>query len=198
MNGAAHRIVVMADTSDSIPSIKADLLASVRMDGLEVLGWDELQPGIKQSIEMDLVSGFVMYGILIIVVSFSILNTFLMAVFERTKEFGVLLSLGGTTPVRLIKVMLTESMFITFAGLGLGIAVGGIGFTLYYAKTGISMQGGMELMKEYGLSGSLYPKLSLLSVLLGPSVIAVVTFFAALYPALRITKLKPADAVRAV
>ncbi len=102
----------------------------------------------------------------------------------------------GTTPVRLIKVMLTESMFITFAGLGLGIAVG-IGFTLYYAKTGISMQG-MELMKEYGLSGSLYPKLSLLSVLLGPSVIAVVTFFAALYPALRITKLKPADAVRAV
>lgn len=195
MNGAAHRIVVMADTSDSIPSIKADLLASVRMDGLEVLGWDELQPGIKQSIEMDLVSGFVMYGILIIVVSFSILNTFLMAVFERTKEFGVLLSLG-TTPVRLIKVMLTESMFITFAGLGLGIAVG-IGFTLYYAKTGISMQG-MELMKEYGLSGSLYPKLSLLSVLLGPSVIAVVTFFAALYPALRITKLKPADAVRAV
>ncbi len=81
MNGAAHRIVVMADTSDSIPSIKADLLASVRMDGLEVLGWDELQPGIKQSIEMDLVSGFVMYGILIIVVSFSILNTFLMAVF---------------------------------------------------------------------------------------------------------------------
>lgn len=195
MDGSAHRIVVMADSSESIENITNDLNSSFIMDDLEVLSWDELQPGLKQSIEMDLISGFVMYAILIIVVSFSILNTFLMAVFERTKEFGVLLSLG-TSPARLIKVMLTESMFIAFVGLIFGIAAGA-GVTLYYADVGISMQGS-ELMKEYGLSGSLYPKLSAISVLLGPSVIALVTFFAALYPALRITKLKPSDAVRAV
>ncbi|PLX66210.1 MAG: hypothetical protein C0603_12440 [Denitrovibrio sp.] len=73
----------------------------------------------------------------------------------------------------------------------------GIGVTFYYGKVGISLEG-MEIMKEYGMSGSLYPKLSLMSVFLGPAVIALVTFFAALYPTLRIARLKPVDAMKAV
>ena len=56
-------------------------------------------PGVKQSIQMDLVSGLVsFYLMLIVVVAFSILNTFLMAVFERTREFGVMLAMGMPRP----------------------------------------------------------------------------------------------------
>ena len=66
-------------------------------------------PGLRQSIEMDLISGLIFYLLLLLVVAFSILNTFLMAIFERTREFGVMMAIG-TTPGRLTKVLLIESM----------------------------------------------------------------------------------------
>ncbi|PLX66211.1 MAG: ABC transporter permease [Denitrovibrio sp.] len=116
MERSAHRIVAILKNSEDVDAVKAELEASGLMEGLESYSWDELSPGIRQSIDMDMMSGFVMYIILIIVVSFSILNTFIMSVFERTREFGVLLSLG-TKPSRLIKIMLTESMFITLGGI---------------------------------------------------------------------------------
>lgn len=195
MDGSVHRIVVMTDSLKSISGLMQRLQASGLMSGLVSLSWDQLQPGLKQSIEVDLISGFIMYIILIIVVAFSILNTFIMAVFERTREFGVLLSLG-TTPGRLVRVVMTESFFIALLGLVLGIAAGAA-VTLYYSGAGISMEG-MDMMQQFGISGKLYPSLSLLSVSIGPALVAVVTFFAALYPALRIAGLKPAQAMRAV
>jgi len=191
MNGAVHRVVVMADSSENIFKIKAGL----NSDGLDVLSWSELSPGIKQSIELDLVSGLIMYAILIVVVAFSIINTFFMAVFERTKEFGVLMSIG-TPPKRLIIIMLYESFFITLAGLLTGI-IFGVLVTWHFASAGIYMQG-MELMEQYGLSGALYPKLSIVSLVLGPAVVALVTIFSSLFPALRIIRLKPADALKGV
>ncbi|GAJ01540.1 unnamed protein product, partial [marine sediment metagenome] len=86
---------------------------------LVVLDWMELMPGLIQAIQMDLVSAFIFYIILIVVVAFSILNTFLMAVFERTREFGVLLAIG-TTPRRLTKLLLTESVSMTMVGIVIG------------------------------------------------------------------------------
>ena len=53
-----------------------------------------LQPGLKQAIQTDFGSAWFMYGVLIVLVAFSVLNTQLMSVLERTKEFGIVLSLG--------------------------------------------------------------------------------------------------------
>lgn len=195
MDGSVHRIVVMMDSYRNIAELKKKLADSGLMNGLEALSWDELAPGLRQGIELDLVSGFIMYGILVIVAAFSILNTFIMAVFERTHEFGVMLSLG-TKPRRLVRVVMMESGFIGFIGLALGIFAGSA-VTLHYARVGIFMQG-MELMEQYGLSGTLYPKLTLLSASIGPCIVAFVTFLAALYPAVKVAGLKAAEAMKAV
>jgi len=195
MDGSTHRIVVMLDSPDNIEAIMTKIKESELTKGLDIMSWEELQPGIKQSIKLDMISGFVMYAILIIVVAFSILNTFLMAIFERTKEFGVLLSLGAK-PLRLVKIVLSESMIITLIGLVIGMSIGSA-ITVHYADAGIAMEG-MEMMKQYGLSGFLYPKLTSLSLFMGSAMVACVTFLAALYPALRITRLRPVDAVRGI
>ena len=81
--------------------------------------WEELTPGLKQSIELDLISGIIMYFILVVVVAFSIVNTFFMAIFERKKEFGVLMSIG-MKPGRLVRLMLLEALSMTWVGLVLG------------------------------------------------------------------------------
>ena len=198
MQGAVHEVVVIADSLGNIEAIKTNLekgLSSLNLTKpLMVLDWDELMPGLRQSIEMDLVSGLIFYLLLVLVVAFSILNTFLMTIFERTREFGVLMAIG-TTPARLTKVLLIESMTMTFIGIVTGIIVGSL-ITLYFQAHGIDFSGASELLSQFGITGRMYPKLSWLSAVSGPLAVLMITFGAALYPALKVRRLQPVEAMR--
>ena len=200
MDDAVHEVVVIAKSLSDVSKIKskiqADLVGLNSRKSLKTLDWQDLMPGLRQAIEMDLVSGLIFYGLLIIVVAFSILNTFLMAIFERTKEFGVMMAIG-TTPRRLTKVLLVESMAMTLIGIIAGIILG-IVVTYYFQVHGIDFSGGSELLSQFGISGRMYPKLSLLSVSIGPFMVLFFTFFAALYPALKIRRLRPVEAMTAI
>lgn len=196
MRGAVHRIVITAKSLGAAERAKATLKRLPALKGLGVLGWSDLMPGLKQSIQLDLVSGIIMYLVLVIVVAFSILNTFLMAIFERTREFGVMMAIG-TRPGRLVKLVLAESMAMTGVGLIVGMALG-TGITLWFSVHGIGLGEAGAMLAEYGIPDRLHPRLSLLSLLLGPAAVLVITFLAALYPALKIPRLDPVEAMRAV
>ena len=200
MGNTAHEVVVIAKSLSDVSGIKAKIQAALSGLGkgksLRVLDWQELMPGLRQAIEMDLVSGLIFYGLLIIVVAFSILNTFLMAIFERKKEFGVMTAIG-TTPRRLTKVLLIESMSMTLIGIAIGIILGS-GVTYYFQIHGIDFAAGSELLSQFGITGRIYPKLSLLSISIGPLMVLFFTFIAALYPALKIRRLRPVEAMAAI
>jgi ABC-type lipoprotein release transport system permease subunit len=200
MGTAVHEVVIIADTLSKIDginnAINSNLVQMKANQTLTVLDWDELMPGLRQSIEMDLVSGLIFYLLLVLVVAFSILNTFLMAIFERTGEFGVLMAIG-TTPGRLTKVLLIESMTMTLIGIGAGIIIGSL-ITVYFQSHGIDFSGASELLSQFGITGRMYPKLSWLSAISGPLAVLIITFCAALYPALKIRRLQPVEAMRAV
>jgi putative ABC transport system permease protein len=198
MRGAVHEVVVISRDLEAVGGIQRAASAGLRkieqVPPLVALDWEELMPGLRQSIEMDLVSGLMFYLILIVVVAFSILNTFLMAVFERTKEFGVMMALG-TTPRRLTRLLLLESTFMTLLGVALGVLLGSL-ITLYAGEKGIVIGGASDLLKQYGIPGRMYPRLSLLSASIGPAMVLAITFLVALYPALKIRGLKPVDAIK--
>jgi ABC-type lipoprotein release transport system permease subunit len=88
MREAVHQVVVTGRSLADIPKIKSAILRQlVQLKTpfpLIALDWQDLMPGLQQSIKMDLVSGAIFYFILVLVVAFSILNTFLMAILERT------------------------------------------------------------------------------------------------------------------
>ena len=197
MHGAVHEVVVIGKSLNKMGRIKAALFAGIKKtaskDRLVVLDWKELMPGLLQSIELDLISGIIFYLFLILVVAFSILNTFLMAIFERTREFGVLMAIG-TTPGRLTKLLLIESISMTMIGIVAGIIMGSL-ITLYFQGHGIEISGTSDLLNQYGISGLIYPRLSLLSALSGPGAVFIITFLAALYPALKIRSLRPVEAM---
>jgi len=165
-------------------------------DDMVVFDWMELMPGLIEAIKMDLVSGFIMYIILILVVAFSILNTFLMVVFERTREFGLFMAMG-TTPGRLTKLLMMESAAMTLMGIFSGIIAGSL-ITYYFQIHGILIPGATEIMRQFGLPDRMYPQLSLLSLSIGPGVVLIITFLTALYPALRVRRLKPVEAMTAI
>lgn len=199
MEGAVHVVVAVGKSLSQVSGIKALVLKGLSAAGLRsmrVLDWEALMPGLREAIQMDLISGLIFYGLLIIVVAFSILNTFLMAIFERKREFGVLMAIG-TTPRRLTKLLLIESMSITVIGIVAGI-ISGILVTYYFQVHGIDVSGSSELLGQFGISGRMYPKLSGPSILIGPGMILIVTFLAALYPALKVRGLRPVEAMNAI
>ena len=200
MQGAVHAVVVIAGSLSEVESAKQSIQTSlVSLNStmpLAVLDWNELMPGLRQSIQMDLISGLIFYLLLLLVVAFSILNTFLMAIFERTREFGVMMAIG-TSPGRLTKVLLIESMSMTFVGVVAGIFAGSL-ITVYFQAYGIDFSGASELLTQFGITGRLYPKLSLASAVSGPLAVMVITFFTALYPALKVRRMQPVEAMRAV
>ena len=200
MRGAVHQLVAVSESLGSVNDAKqflAHRLADAGSDDrLVVKSWDELMPGLIQSIQIDLGGGVIFYAILIVIVAFSIMNTFLMAVFERTHEFGTLIAIGAR-PGRLTKMLIYESTFLTLCGIALGIGLGCL-VTLYTSSIGISMGEAQGMLQQFGIPSEIRPKLSLLSATAGPVVVFLITMLTALYPAFKVRKLKPVEAMRAV
>ena len=197
MGDQGHNIVInAADVLQVAPVQKAIMTILADHDKLTVLGWEQLQPGLKQAIQADFTSAWFMYGVLIILVAFSVLNTQLMSVLERTREFGVMMALG-VKPARLGSLVITETVIMSALGLAIG-AVLGIAMTLYLSKVGFSYPGMEDMAERFNLPDRMYPSLSLLSIMLGPSVVFLFSLMASVYPAIRLFFLQPIAAMRAV
>ena len=197
MGQGAHAIVLLAPDIKQLPLLQREvdrqLPAAPRLVALD---WERLIPGLKQLIQADWTTAWFTYIALIVVVTFSILNTFIMSVLERTREFGIMLALGAT-PLRIGTLVFIETALLALIGLLIGLAIG-IVIAATLSKVGFTYPGLEELMGQYGLPGFIYPKLSATSILLGPAVILAFILIAALYPALRIRKLQPVEAIHAV
>ncbi len=197
MDGRGHNIVINAPDLSQVPvllQIIRNLLSG--HDKLVVLDWEQLQPGLKQAIQADFTSAWFMYGVLIVLVAFSVLNTQLMSVLERTREFGVMMALG-VKPARLGSLVITETAVMSGLGLAIGAALG-IAMTWYLSIVGFSYPGMEQMAERFNLPDRMYPSLSLLSIMLGPSIVFLFSLLASIYPAIRLFFLQPVAAMRAV
>ena len=197
MDGSGHSIVIRAaqieDVDSLITRLKAELQGSKT---LVVRDWNELQPGLRQAIRADMTSAWFMYAVLIVLVAFSVLNTQLMSVLERTREFGTMMALG-VRPARLARLIMLETGMMTGLGLLLGIGLGAL-ITAYLSVVGFSYPGMAEMAIKFNLPERMYPAISTLSLGLGPLIVAGGSLLAAIYPALRLRRLLPIEAMRAV
>ena len=158
--------------------------------------WDELQPGLRQAIAADMTSAWFMYSVLILLVAFSVLNTQLMSVLERTREFGVIMALG-IKPRRLALLVVLETLLMAALGLLIGVLLGAV-VAGYLSQAGFAYPGMDELGAKFNMPSVIYPSFDALSLLLGPTVVFVFCLFAAIYPALKLYGLRPVEAMRAV
>ena len=197
MENAAHSVVIVTPGLSFIEEYrqKAEALMPAGED-VVLHDWDALQPGLKQAIQADLSSAFFMYGVLVILVAFSVMNTQLMSVLERTHEFGIIMALG-LTPGRLGRLVILETSLMGFAGLFLGAFTGGL-ITLWFTYNGFSYPGMDQMAANFNLPSRFYPQATLLTLFLGPAVVLVGSILSALYPALRLHWLHPVEAMRSL
>ena len=134
---------------------------------------------------------------LIVVVGFGILNTILMAVLERKREFGVLLALG-LRPASVFRIVFLESMMLAFVGLLIGLAIG-IPLVAYFEANPIALTGQTAAAIElFGMEPLMTWKLKPLNPIGSAATILAVAVVAALYPALKASRGRPVDVLRSL
>jgi len=197
MGDHGHSVVLRVPHLEQVDAAQARLLAALpAAEELVVLDWNALQPGLRQAITSDMASAWFMYGVLIVLVAFSVLNTQLMSVLERTREFGVMLALG-MSPSRLSRLVAMETLLMSCLGLVLGVLLGAL-LTGYLSVVGFTYPGMDEMAARFNMPERMYPRVSALSLLWGPLSVFLGAMLAAVYPALRLFRLRPVAAMRAV
>ena len=173
---------------DSNAAIIGTLLAK----NLKIDVGDELTPGLLQSIQMDLGGGIIFYGILLVMVAFSIMNTFLMTVFERTREFGLLKALG-MKPLWIVRNVLSECLILLILGLFAGNLFGFA--TIRSLAGGIDMSFLAQGSEFFGMGHIVVRFLTVKDVLAVNAVILTLGLLVCLYPAVKAGRITPVEAM---
>lgn len=158
----------------------------------EVLPWLELEPLLK--VFVGVIDAFLViwYVIVFLLMSFGLINTLLMAVFERTREIGLLLALG-MQPRWILGQVLLESVMLLLLGLVLGNAL--VALNMWWLSDGIDMSAFSEGLAMLGISPILYPALQTHDVVIANVVVLLLGIAASLYPAWHAARTVPVDAI---
>ncbi len=200
MDGMLTQIGVLVTGDADVDSVASHIRTAVdaSADGLEVLTWRDAVPEMIGYVELDDAFGYVYMIVIFAVVLFSITNTFLMAVMERVREFGLLNALGLRND-RIGRLLLAETALMTALAMAAGFLIG-YGGHLAAKHWGISMASyGIEDMELSGVDFSqlvMHSTIVPIKWFLASAFVAVTTIASALYPAWRATRLAPAEAMR--
>lgn len=195
MPDQAHRIVALVDEPTSMTN-GIEALASVLESNESLMDWRELMPEISQGIEIDVVSNAILQFVLILIVVLSIMNTFVMTLFERTREYGVLFAIGmkraSVYRMTLVEVVLLWLVGIICGGLLTCLVVVPLMFT------GIAIPASEDaLQSQFAfMPTSIFPDLSWWVVLTAPVAIGIGAVISVSFVAIRLARLDITEALR--
>jgi len=160
--------------------------------GLETKAWYEIDQYLSTMLAT--MDGFVLVWIIIVflALSFGLVNTLIMAVFERTREIGLIQALGMRPSMILYQIML-ESLLLLVIGLALGNALAVI--TILPLESGLDISSVAEGMAMMGASSVLYPTLLLDDMILANVVVIILGTLTSILPAWRAARLNPVQAI---
>jgi ABC-type lipoprotein release transport system permease subunit len=193
-------VAVALDDRAALPRLIAfareELPRAQPEQALEILTWQEREPRLAALIDLMANTAWVAYATVFAGMAFGIANALLMSVYERIREFGVLRSLGLSAS-SLVWLVLFESFMLTVSGalLGIGLALAAVAVL---GRTGIDLSRYAEGLARLGAGSTVYPTLAPAD-LVSPLGLALLTaFLAAIWPAWKAARLRPAEALRHV
>ena len=193
--GLANSVVLGLDSRAALPQLLAKANTELDSSKYEIMSWEELLPAIVQARELKMSGNKVILGILYFIVGFGILGTILMMTKERQYEFGVLTAIGMKRSQLALSVWL-ETIMLGFLGtvMGMILALPLVYFLHYYPiNMGPSFA---ETMNEFGVEPIIPTAIDVNIFINQAIVVFFLTSILALYPILKILRLKPIKAMR--
>lgn len=169
----------------------------VKLPSYEVDSWQTLRPEIRQTLDAKLTFTSLMGGVVLGIAGIGILNLMLMAVFERTREMGVLSALGMKGR-QVMGLFLLEGAFIGVVGAIVGSALGALLIGMA-GRVGIDLSGASGMGEVMALLGDrLYPVLVPSDLLSRSALVVVIAAVASIYPAWQAARREPAQSLHHV
>jgi putative ABC transport system permease protein len=188
LEGKVTEIALSIDDLDSLSSVQRRLQSALG-DEFEVSSWSDVQPFLRDVLFRQRVMIGIISVILFVLVLFVIANTMTMAVFERTREIGTMLSVGIRRQ-QIQTIFFAESVFIGMVGAGFG-TISGLIVVFIMNLVGIPFGSGLAE------TGMLYPFVEFGFTSASFAVAVLCASLAGIFPARRASHLNPVDALRA-
>jgi ABC-type lipoprotein release transport system permease subunit len=192
---------VLAAQSYDVPRLTSRLRASLAepIEGglIQVIGWREAMPALNAAVAIDDFGNYLIHGILFVIIGFGIVNTVLMSVLHRHREFGLLQALG-LTPRQTGVLVLVEGLVLTAASAVLAIGLG-VFVTWYFWGDGLDFSSMMS--SEMTFSGVvidpvIIPLFRVARVVQALLFILMIGGLASIYPAIRAATIDVSESMK--
>ena len=189
-----HEIAILANNIVDSDHLKDQLSNDFPKNKVET--WKQISPEMGMVQEIMVPFLYIFMSIILLALSFGIANTMLMAVLERKRELGMLMSVG-LNRTKIFLMILFETIFISCVALPIGIFMSYLMIS-YFGQVGIDLSIFAEGLEAFGMKSMLYTKLPFNYYVNITILTLFVTFISSLFPARRALKLDPAEAVRSL
>jgi len=187
-----HEIVVLVDDLKRVGEVVGSIRAELDDSALEVLPWQEFARPFYEAMKADQQGMWIMLFIIMLIVAVGVLNTVLMSVLERRREYGLLKAIG-TRPSTIVCLVLVELFGIVVVSITLGGLLS-IGVNLILSIYGVPIPmsvsyGGIEFDR-------MYAEINARSLFIPAITVALSAILVGIFPALNAAKTEPARAMR--
>ena len=186
-------VSILLPEDHSAAALAGQLRKQLPESDYAVADWRELLPMVTAVLSMYDYFIYIWFVVMFIAMGFGIVNTLLMAVFERLREFGLLKALG-MRPGRIVAQVLTESTLLLLVGACIGSTLGLLSVALL-KPGGIDLSAFASGLEFAGMSRIIYPQVLLQDVLGANVVVLVLGLLVSLYPAIKAARITPVEAM---
>jgi ABC-type lipoprotein release transport system permease subunit len=169
------------------------VVAALQTSNYKILTWMKMNEVIIQTEDLSRAYMVIFYVIVLAITATVIVNTLIMAVFERTREIGILSAIGMKSS-RVMAMFLAESTLLAVGGIIMGLILGGLAVA-YFTHYGFYI-GNMGLTGML-ISNTIYTELTLRDTVNLSLIALIITLLAGLYPAVLAARMEPVEALRA-
>ena len=192
LDGRIHEIVVIVSNINHVSKITDALEARLNNSTLEVAPWQMVAKSFYRAMKTDQQGDAISRWVIMFIVAIGVLNTVLMSVLERTREYGVLKAIG-TKPTQIFWLVVCEVIIITIGSICVGVPLGVLANYLL-SISGITYPeaityGGMKFT-------TLYAEVNVRCLIIPAITVMVSATIVSLFPAIKAARIMPAKAMR--
>lgn len=186
-----HEIAIVIEDIDDVKESAVGLTKAINRPELTVETWQEFAQSFYDAMKADQQGMWIMLFVIILIVSVGVLNTVLMTVLERTREYGVLRAIG-VRPLQIIRMVTYEVAVMATASIVIGFILS-FGVNYWLSVQGISIgtfsYGGVEF-------SGMYSEINARSYIIPAITVLVSSVLISLFPAIKAARTVPAKAMR--
>ena len=192
LEGRIHEIVVIVSNINHVSKITDTIKTRLNNSTLDVAPWQVVAKSFYRAMKVDQQGDAIARWVIMLIVAIGVLNTVLMSVLERTREYGVLKAVG-TKPTQIFWLVICEVVIIAIGSIAVGALLGVLANYLL-SIYGITYPeeityGGMKIKTLYAEVNARCLIIPAITVMLSATIVS-------LFPAIKAARIMPAKAMR--